>query len=496
MNASTCTRVVRTASLAATVALLASCAGTSQPATPGAINDKAAPIATRIDSVRRADEFVSSGDLDASTAREALKRVVWERSAPTELRVAAIDQLLLDDSQLADTRRLFALMLPTEPDPEVVSRMGIEGAERGWTDLAPPIVRRWSRVVAGRDGKVRNDDPERESLSVMFPGVAPQDVVLDVFLDRMNDGGEAMRERDRVEAWGLLMALEPDEARLISRLTSESVPDDALSASVVWAARELHAVPRTGEQLAWVRRLQEPAHAEFRSRAAAIISGLTPDQRRGWALRHMAGAVYTSDHHPDRLSRSRAELLALAADRLKGRVVYRRENAGTLTGETLKDAGDGLSWGEALLLHAAIDATDDAALPGPLFVSAERDRQDTTTEYGGLIDAPASRGFSATTYPPRPTERFGDDRFIASEEMLKAGDTSLFFFHFHAGEYTNRRYAGPSDGDLDYTRRFGRCGLVFTFVSTTTMNADFYTPAGVVVDLGAVTRTAGGGPAR
>ncbi|MCA9283506.1 MAG: hypothetical protein KDA30_15890, partial [Phycisphaerales bacterium] len=69
----------------------------------------------------------------------------------------------------------------------------------------------------------------------------------------------------------------------------------------------------------------------------------------------------------------------------------------------------------------------------------------------------------------------------------------VLFFHFHASDYANRRYAGPSDGDLEYAKRQGRCGLVYTFVSPNKMNADYYTPDGAVVDLGAVERTDGGG---
>ena len=81
---------------------------------------------------------------------------------------------------------------------------------------------------------------------------------------------------------------------------------------------------------------------------------------------------------------------------------------------------------------------------------------------------------------------------MASQEMLDAGDASLMYFHFHASDYANRRYAGPSEGDLDYARRYGRIGIVCTFVSPRMMDADFFTPDGVVVDLGAIERADGG----
>lgn len=472
--------------------VLCSCAGgrSERHASPAAITDRSADLSTRTASVEGVDGFIRDGLMDEPSAREMLKRLVWERSAPTTLRALAIEKLLEDEANLPDTRRMFVLMLPTEPDQEIVALMGDEGAQRGWTDLAPSLVRRWSRAASLKDFKVFEDAPERAALRKLFPSRDPSEVVFDVFMDRLGD--EPLRERDRVEAWGLLMALEPDEARLMERLTSERVPDDALTASVVWSARELKAVPRTGEQLAWVRRLQGPGHAGFRAGAASAVSRLTSEQMRGWSIRHVAGVDYARASRPEWLGASREQLLALAESRLKGRTVYRREMAGTLTGETLGDEGDALVWGDALLLLAAIDVVDDASLPGALFVSAERDRRDNTTEYGGLIDHTSSRGFIATTYPPRPIERMGDDRFVASREMLEAGDASLLFFHFHATDYANRRYAGPSEGDIEYARRQGRCGLVFTFVSPTMMNADYYTPTGAVVDLGAITRPGAG----
>lgn len=473
---------------------LASCAGpSSSDTTPAAITDRSAKLSARIDAVARTDEFIQSGALEPGAAREALKRVVWERSAPTELRAAAVEQLLTDEPNMPDTRRLFALMLPTEPDAQIVALMGRQGAARGWTELAPPIVRRWARSAALRDNKVGKNDPERRALAELLPGRDPADTVFDVFLGRLNADGDAMRDRDRAEAWGLLMALEPDERRLMDQLTSQAVPDDALTASVVWSANHLRTVPRTSEQLAWVRRLQDAPNADFRAHTADIVSRLSPEQMRGWSLGHLAGALYTAREHPDRLARTRDDLLALAAERLSGRTVYRRDEASSFKGETLRDNADALSWGDAIMLHAALDATDDAALAGAFFTAAERDRRDQTTEFGGVIDAITGRGLVSTVYPPRPTERMGDDRFIASEEMLKAADRSMLFFHFHADEYTNRRFAGPSQGDLDLVRRQGRCSLVLTFISTSMLDADFYTPAGAVVDLGAIARPDAGG---
>jgi hypothetical protein len=116
------------------------------------------------------------------------------------------------------------------------------------------------------------------------------------------------------------------------------------------------------------------------------------------------------------------------------------------------------------------------------------DRRDTTTEYGGML---AARGLDQewavpTLFPPRPGQREGDNKFIASDDMIRSSDRSLAHYHFHAQEERNAAYAGPSPGDLIYAARQGRNCLVLTSLGEGEMGVDYYQPDGIVVDLGRI----------
>jgi hypothetical protein len=51
-----------------------------------------------------------------------------------------------------------------------------------------------------------------------------------------------------------------------------------------------------------------------------------------------------------------------------------------------------------------------------------------------------------------------------------------------------RDYAGPGQGDDAYAQVLGRSCIVFTTLGKDSMNADYYQPDGVVIDLGEIRR--------
>jgi hypothetical protein len=70
--------------------------------------------------------------------------------------------------------------------------------------------------------------------------------------------------------------------------------------------------------------------------------------------------------------------------------------------------------------------------------------------------------------------------------MLTAGATALAHFHFHVQRDDNADYAGPSEGDVGYAQDQGRACVVFTSVRAGVLNADYYQPGGITIDLGEV----------
>lgn len=346
----------------------------------------------------------------------------------------------------------------------------------------------------------------------MHPDLSLEEVVFATFAGVYDEGatesGEVSRMLDeqRRAAWGVLCDLyaEEDEWRPTNRVerrpTGEVTaailafmdstpvrPDEPREMAVLRrCAREFGTVPITREQLAWLERLASDEHATFWRVAARAVAGLDGSQRDGFALRHLAPVVWASEHESRWLTMSKGDLLGLLDERMEGDAHF-RGGAMTVYDGSIRKAREDLYWGDALLLLVSRRAVEDAGVIAQLFTQADQDHGDTSTEHGGVLDWRDGR-FVALHYPPRPTQRLGDQRFVASDDLIEAGTPALLHYHFHANKTTNTQYAGPSVNDLEYARTFGRTCLVLTFIDGDRLNVDTYTPDGVSVDLGTIER--------
>lgn len=469
------------------------------PVEPGVMNDTDAPMGDRRRAVRQAASDLESGT-DVEAARESLKNVIWRRANYWTLRTEALDALLEDEANLDDTRAMLSLLLPTESvlgSQDMLRHIGDVAAKRGWTDLTPGFVVSFSHPILGLDD---DDRAEYDALRRLHPREPLPDVVFEVFTGRFEN--VELRERDRLAAWGLLRRLDPEGERTTELLASYSgASGDPLLETLKAAATDLRAVPATGEQLDWVRQLRAE-HRGFWSEARDAIARLTPEQLEGFELRHASAVRYAATFRPEWLSADRAALLRDVEQRLDGAKHYAQTGgSNTQANEALRRSKDELVWADLLLIGIALDALDNDALADELFRQAEGDKEDTSTEHGGVLDARgagesaglesaggAVAEFVAWPYPPRPSQRLGDTRFVASDDLLNAGAAALFHYHFHASTYDNRKYAGPSLADLEYARQYGRSCVVFTFITRDRLNADYYQPDGARVDLGSIER--------
>ena len=437
------------------------------------------------------------GDLDPEIARESLKRIAWGRNNRPNVRNAAIDELLADDP--SDTARMLSLMLPTESQWGVIEHVCDLAVETNTKELIPALVRSWSRPV---QRPADNERPERAAILALTPGVPIERTIFEVFATPRDshdhhDPDDHFSERTRRDAWALLSRIDPTGVTTKDFIAqAPDAVDDPLLADLQIAARDLGAIPRTTEQLDWLEDLRKPEHTEFWRRATMRIASLGARQREGFELRHVAGVLWASQHRRQWLTASRNELLNVLTAQLSGRR-HTRRTAGSpdaMTGprETIDHWRKDLVWGDALLLLIADEAINDPRVVRELFEQADHDQRDESTEHGGVLDTDPDGGpdgrFIAWPYPPRPAQRSGDNRFIASLELLDAGTAALFHYHFHAQSYNNDDYAGPGQGDIDYAKRFGRSCLVLTFTSSKSLGVDYYQPDGARIDLGAIRR--------
>lgn len=439
---------------------------------------------TRIRALDQTEVEVADGTVDRKIWRENVKKIAWGAANYEKLRLAAIDALLADDE--ADTRNMLRLMLPREPDWPVIERICLLAGENGWEEYTPSLVRSWSRPVVQPADPER---PERAALIALHPNQEVEATVFEVFATPSED--KLFGDKAREEAWALLCRLDPTGSKTAGYLLEIGDPNDPLLTDLRAGARDLRAAPTTPEQLQWLRDLRQPEHSAWWAEATSAIGRLGPEQLQGFELRHASAVVWAAAHEPGWLNASRGELLGTLTSELQGRKVYQR-SAEEIDGmppprERLADNASRLVWGDVLLLLIADRAIADEEVVASLFAQADSDRGDTSTEYGGVLDA-RSDGFIALSYPPRPAQRTGDNRFVASPELLESGATALFHYHFHARKADEREYAGPSPGDDAYAKQFGRSCIVFTSLDEDQLNADYYQPNGGAVDLGEVRR--------
>lgn len=465
----------------------------ADPPPLSAITDAKAHTGASIKAIRRAWAAADAGEADRAEIREMLKKAAWARSRFYEVRIAAIDELLADEANLADTRNMLRLMLPTETQWNVIDLLGRTAADRGWRDHTTALVRCWSRPVIEPTDDER---PERKALERLHADRPVEEVIFAVFAGEASLSPETRgiadsREREQQDAWALLRRLDKTGARTVALLSQPGVADeDATLATLRAAARELHVIPDSPEQVAWVTRLHADAYRNLWAECSAAVAALSDEQRMGLQLRHLMGLRWAATQRSNWITSDRGQLLSLLEATLKPRKRHVRPSSATASRrapEALRTWRDQLSWGDALLCLIAAEAAEDPALARVIFTQAEDDRADTSTEHGGVIDG-VPGGFAVRLFPPRPAQRAGDRRFVAPPEMIEQGVDSIFHYHLHCTSRDNADYAGPSDDDITYARSQGRSCLVFTFVGANSINADYYQPSGATIDLGTLKR--------
>jgi hypothetical protein len=287
----------------------------------------------------------------------------------------------------------------------------------------------------------------------------------------------------------------------MSFIATPAPGDDALVVNVRTIAAELRCVPITAPQLRWLTELRSESpqrgpdaqtRREWWQQTRTAVAGLSPEQVAGMQLRALEPIRWASRFKPEYLSLDRRGIESTLAQRFAGRSTTQRVGA-TFSGnagnsERLQDNLRLLSWSDLLTILVIDDVLRQPGLLDSFVTQAEDDRKDTSTEFGGLLmapaDAPLSETYQARLFAPRATERHGDERFVASDELFAAGPHALAHFHFHAQRTDNREFAGPGPGDLEFAQAHGRACLVITPIGRSTLNIDYFQAGGAKVDLG------------
>jgi hypothetical protein len=491
--------------LAGASTVLLSCGSTpaKQPADPAKV--AANPDELVSDRVEAVDAIWKRRlTVSRTEAREGMKNIVWSPRYAQPVRERAIWWLLSDteDKENLDTRTSLSLRLPQELSPDMIAYICGLAGDRNWTEFAAPAVRSWARRLQGLDDTERAERKLLEKLS----GKSAEAAVFAIFAAtpgadaRLSPQALDRAEKSRRAAWEVLTRLDADGQKrtaLLATLTPAAAADPLIS-DIRACATEFSCVPLTDSQLQWLTVLRDfadktdgAARRQWWTEAAGAVARLSPEQRAGLRLRHIEPVRWAAANRPQWVAADRQALLSQIADRIKPRTIYTRTGpspTAVLTNDdTLSTNAKSLSWGDCLAILIIDDALSTEGVGKELWSQAERDMKDTSTEYGGLVEVAApgeSKPFRVTLFPPRPTQRSGDNRFVASDDMLRAGTWALAHYHFHAQRMNNAEYAGPGPGDEEFAIEHGKNCLVFTPVREGDLNVDFFIAGGIKLDLG------------
>jgi len=466
------------------------------------------PLREREEAADAAWKQAEKSPEDKAAVRATFKEMVWSSSLPPSLRAKLYKHLASDPDpeSIEDTRKLTRLMIPREPSREMELTLCQTAGAKGWKDCIPALIRSYSRPVP----LVKDEDrAERIALIQLSDGTPLVETVFAVFLnppDEDPDSPADFRARTRADAYDVLGRLDVSGAYRKRLLEDPTLTpgDESVVALLRRGMSQLKVIPISGEELRWLERLADPKNARnaaWWSEVQAIVATMPPEKLDGLQIRHLEPVRVASKYHTDLFAKDRSMLLSELKTAIGGRKTVQRSNEAQGIVKAAKEQVDvwehGLSWPDLLTIALLDRSVRQKDFVERIYVYVGLDREDTTTEYGGLIlttqnvgDGKATSGdpgkVVAWLFPPRPGQRPNDTEFVAPEEMILSSDRAISHFHFHVHRPRNSDVAGPSAGDLAYAARSGRDCLVFTSLGTDELDVDYYQPNGVVVDLGTI----------
>ncbi len=420
---------------------------------------------------------------DPVVTSQTLKRVIVSDGYFIEVREAAYDRLKTIDPE--GLKRLLEIQMPKIDALQWRARLCELIAEEPWIDMTPTLIRAWARPMPNWVDTPA-ERPERLALVEMYGEERLSDVLVQVMLD----ADPIVSANLRARCWELLIA-EGQRDRVIELLAdSEISPTDGMFRDLRTIVDRTKIIPRNREEIIWARTLCQPENKDFLAAADDAVSRLSERRREELELRDLGILVAAMRIDAGLLDQDEESLYAgLRRDvDAPGRRLY----AANFTGwnkshtERLRDVREKLAWNDLLAMRIAIDSLSIDPLLDHVFDYAERDLLDDETEFGGVISVDPQGRIELLEFPPRL--RRGDNRFEATQELFDAAYTGVFHFHNHAQKYDNADYAGPHMGDFAYAESTRANCLVFTFIDSRTINADYYRHGGIVVDLGTFRR--------
>ncbi len=451
------------------------------------------------ESVKNPPEVLSRSGLSRERYFDALEAAqIRGVDDPTK---AALRRMIAADGYAIDVReKAFQLLYATDPKEvtaaleNALPRMGDIAwrervcaliAEKKMASLVPALIRSWANPAPGLQEKGMR--PERAAIAA----IVGESQVTATLLKTMRDSSPITQANLRARCWELVM--KSGQSVQLRELLADpaATRGDAMLTDLARVANDLGVLPVTREEILWARELCKPERAAFFADAKKALAAMPKERRESLEVRALPIAVAALHRRPALLTAPEPELYEEIASRIKDRKKASPDFTGFGAGftELLYEQRERAKWSDLAAMVTALDILSEEAMLRHLFEQADRDREDRTTEYGGVVTIDASGRGELIEFPPRA--KMGDLRFESPQPLFDALYTGLFHFHNHTQRYDNSDYAGPHTGDFAFADSTHCNALVFTYLSADAIDVDFYRYDRFVVDLGVVKRPQG-----
>jgi len=435
------------------------------------------PYATHLQAMEMLDGQVG---LQNSQYRETLHRLLWVPGYTNDARQAALNRLWNVDRE-GVTKTIRQRLPRIDNNWEWIDQLCAWIATEEVLDLDAALISSWSQQT--RQYTNDNERPERKALVSMYG----EEAIVDLVFNSLLETNKTWQQGYRTRCWELLLRIGA-RARLHTLLTGSAIPeDDTFLLDLQRATVELGIMPQNKEEILWIREICKPDYSNFWNEAIEALALLEEERRNSLEMRDIPVVVTVARHWPKLATASTSSLVRKLELKLKDRKHYfEYEGGGNVStlNELFKSHKNKLTWGDAIAIQVALNAMEVPEVRQHFFDYANRDRLDTTAEFGGVVELDEQGRFVILEF--EPVIRNHDRRFDAPQKMFDAAYTSLFHFHFHAQKHRNGDHAGPGMGDKYYADSTRANCLVLTFVNSKTMNVDYYRHGHVVVDLGTI----------
>ena len=436
---------------------LIGCGGPSITNPSVTLRETGRPQAVHLQAMEMLDGEVG---LSNTQYKDTLQRMLWVAGYTNDARQAALNRLWSVDRE--GVIKTIRQRLPRMDNWTWIEQLCKWIATEEVFELDAALISSWSQPTLLFEDEIR---PERIALVSMYGEDALESIIFQSLLAT----NKSWQQGFRVRCWELLLRIGARNRLL----------------DLQRATLELGIMPQNKEEILWARELCKQEYAVFWNEAIEALSLLDKDRRISLEMRDIPIAVTVARHWPELATQSTSSLVRFLETKLQNRKHYFEYEGGgnvSIQNELFRSHKDILSWGDAVAIRVALAAMEVPEVRAHFFDYANRDRLDTSTEYGGVLELDKQGRFVIQEF--EPIIRNHDRRFDAPQKMFDAAYTSLFHFHFHAQKHRNGDHAGPGMGDKSYADNTRANCLVLTFVNSNTLNVDFYRHGHVVVDLG------------